>query len=119
MANIASSNVTYSTPLDSVDRRLEGLPPHYEAKVRISFGNGVLTYPTNGVPLDPGKLGMPAQQLEGILIYDQAASVAAGVEWFFDSTHNSLRGFSAIGTELTGGVTAPAATAIVVLARGY
>jgi len=118
MPAIASTDVTYSQPLGSVDRRLEGRPPHYEAKVSITFGNSTLTYPAGGIPLDPFKLGMPLGQVEGILVYDQAASVIAGVAWFPTGTATApkLRGVTAIGTEIA---TAPAATTLVVLARGY
>lgn len=116
MAALTSSDVTYSTPLDQNERRLEGTPPHYEAKVSVSFGDGAKTYPTNGVPLDASKLGMPQAQLEGVLIYDEVAALAAGTLWVYDDTHKTLRGFTAIGTEKTGAV---AATTIKVLARGY
>lgn len=119
MADLTSADVTYNTGVDSVDRRLVGMPPHYDALVTVSFGDGVDTYPAGGVPLVPNKLGMPSGVLEAVLIVDQADSVDAGVEWFYDDTAKTLRGFSAIGTELTGGATAVDATTLVLKAQGY
>ncbi len=119
MADITSANVTYDNGVDSIDRRLSGRPPHYDALVGVTFGNGVLTYPAGGVPLVANKLGMPQGVLEAVQVVDQAASVAAGVEWFYNDATKKLRGFSAIGTELTGGATVVAATTLVLKAQGY
>lgn len=116
MPDITAADVTYDTGVDSIDRRLSGRPPHYDALVGITFGDGALTYPTGGVPLLASKLGMPNGVIEAIIIVDQADSVDAGVEWFYDSAANTLRGFSAIGTETSGAVDA---TTLVVKAQGY
>lgn len=119
MADIAAADVIYSTGVGSIDRRLSGIPPHYDTKATISFGDGVDTYPAGGIPLLASKLGMPSGVIEAVIIVDQADSLAAGVEWGYDDTSKTLRGFSAIGTELTGGATAVDATTLVVKAQGY
>lgn len=68
MADIASSDVTYSV---LKQRRMSN--SQASNLVRLSFGNGALTVPANGIPLLKGKMGCPAN-IESLKVVDQGLS---------------------------------------------
>lgn len=70
MADLAASNVTYTT-LNT--RKLNGSPSRKMNRVRLAFGNGSDTVPAGGIPLTKGKLGCPAV-VESLMVVDQGTS---------------------------------------------
>ena len=54
--------------------------------VRLSFGDGALTVPANGIPLDKGKLGCPTV-VERLYIVDQGVS---GYRFQYDQSAEKL-----------------------------
>ena len=68
MADIASGDVTYTmiTQRTLGDSRKSNL-------VRMTFGDGALTYPANGIPILKGKLGCPTV-IESLIVVDQGTS---------------------------------------------
>jgi hypothetical protein len=116
MANIVASNVTYTEAGGNV-RHLDGEPPRIQNIVTVAFGNGVLTYGTNGIPLTGNLLGMPNGVVEVALILDSTGKGTDKNDWTFDKTNITLRGYApSTGTEFSG---APAATSLVLLVQGY
>lgn len=116
MADIAAGNVTY-TEAGGPKRYLEGEPPRVQNFVTVAFGNGVLTYPTNGIPLIGNSLGFPNGVIEVALILDSTGKGTDKNDWTFDTVHNTLRGYApSTGTEFSGAV---AATSLVLLVQGY
>jgi hypothetical protein len=113
MADIAATDVVYAVLPYPKGSLLEDRPPRYINLVSVSFGNGVLTVPTNGIPLSGFGLGMPEDIVEYVIVVD---STGAGSIYFtYDSTNNSLKSADA-GFDAG---SAPAATTLIVLARGY
>lgn|SRR3972149_3257837 len=81
MADIAASDVTYvllNKRISDNGRRMN--------RVRLSFGNGALTYPANGIPLTKGKLGCP-NDIESLVIVDQGVS---GYKFQYDQSAEKL-----------------------------
>ncbi len=80
MADIAASNVTVTilTERKVADRNMYN--------VQLAFGNGALTYPAGGVPIDMGKLGCP-NIIESLTIYDKGTS---GYAWNYDAANKKL-----------------------------
>lgn len=68
MADIAAGDVTYTLlkQRNLADSRRQNL-------VRLAFGNGVLTYPANGIPISKGKMGCPAI-IESMVVVDKGTS---------------------------------------------
>ena len=68
MADLAAGDVTYAMIKQAKlgDSRNINL-------VRLSFGDGALTVPANGIPLDKGKLGCPTV-VESLKVVDQGVS---------------------------------------------
>lgn len=119
MADIAAANVTVT-----VNRRddVNGLRRN---ECTVSFGDGALTYPTGGIPLAKGKLGM-ARYIDEVkitesngnaLLYEYDIS-AETIRAFFPTQQTGGAGNRA-GVEFTGASTAPAATALRIVAWGY
>lgn len=80
MADIAASNITV-TILElrkSADRHLNNL--------QLAFGDGALTYPAGGIPVDIRKLGCP-NIVESLTVYDKGTS---GYAWTYDATNKKL-----------------------------
>jgi hypothetical protein len=116
MPAITAANVTYTiAPYPKAPRIVNNAPPRYNNLVTVAFGDGALTYPTNGIPLTGTGLGMPSNQVEVVLIVDTSLATNTHL-WTYDAVHNTLRGYSAEATELTGAVVA---TSLGVLAIGY
>lgn len=68
MADIASGNVTYAA---LKERRMAN--SQSSNLVRLSFGDGALTVPANGIPLLKGKMGCPTT-IESLKVVDQGLS---------------------------------------------
>jgi len=68
MADIASGDVTYSV---LKQRRMSN--SQASNLVRLSFGDGALTVPANGIPLLKGKMGCPVN-VESLKVVDQGLS---------------------------------------------
>lgn len=84
MAAISSSDVSYSVNLaqgviSDKDKRYD---------VNISFGDGALTYPSGGIPLDKGKMGLP-NDVQDLLMSDAMAS--DGYVYKFDKSNLKIR----------------------------
>lgn len=68
MADIAAANVTYTL----LNQRKLGDHRNLN-RVRLAFGNGVLTYPAAGIPITKGKMGCPTV-IESMVVVDQGTS---------------------------------------------
>lgn len=68
MADIAAGDVTYSL----VNKRI-GLRGRRCNRVALSFGDGALTVPANGIPITKGKLGCP-NDVESMVVVDKGLS---------------------------------------------
>lgn len=120
MADIAASNVAYSES----QVRVSGGVPYKKVRAKLVFGNGALTYPTGGVPLDKNKLGLP-NEIKSLVIVD--AGSANGFLYKYDLANNKLRIYQgdndnaadAALIELVGGAATPAAATLVVDAEGW
>lgn len=83
MAAIASTNVTYS-----LNKREEKISDRdVQNVVTITFGNGVLTYPTGGVPLTIAGLGLRSA-VSSFKFIDGAH--ANGYVYKYDLTNNKI-----------------------------
>lgn len=86
--------------------------------VEIKFGNGTLTYPTGGIPLTRGKMGLP-RHIKSLLLIDPESS--DGLVYKFDLDNEKLRiyqGDYSVSTdgpliELVGGSATPALDRII------
>lgn len=81
MANIAASDVTH---LVLKQRRNSG--SQASNLVRLSFGNGALTYPAGGIPLSKAKLGCPVT-IESMHVVDKGTS---GYNFMYDQSAEKL-----------------------------
>ena len=81
MADIAAGDVTYVM----VNQRRLG-DSRASNRVRLSFGNGTLTYPANGIPLTKGKMGCPVV-VESLRVVDQGVS---GYVFTYDQSAEKL-----------------------------
>lgn len=76
MANFAITDVTYSIISRSRDARGKRVNI-----VKLTFGDGALTYATGGIPLDKGKMGVP-NVIEALIPFDSlAASLGYGFQY--------------------------------------
>lgn len=120
MANILAANVSYAIvqpvrKLDSSER---------ETQVDVTFGNGALTYPTNGIPYAKASLGCPNSLSE---LRFNSPSAGDGFVYKHDVAHGTIRIYesgatnasAAALTELVANTATPAATTIRVIARGW
>jgi len=118
MAAISSSDVGYSVNLaqgviSDKDKRYD---------VDISFGDGALTYPAGGIPLDKGKMGLP-NDVQDLLMSD--AMSADGYVYKFDKSNLKIRIYEAEYTAVAdgplvelGALATPAATVLKCVAIG-
>jgi hypothetical protein len=86
MADIAASNVTHLV----VNQRKMSDSRNLN-RVRLSFGNGALTYPAGGIPLSKGKMGCPVN-IESMVIVDKGTS---GYSFMYDQSAEKLVMFQA------------------------
>ncbi len=80
MTNIVAADVTYLV----LKQRIYNSRKHN--LVRMSFGDGALTYPANGIPVSKGKLGCP-NNIESMTIVDQGVS---GYRFQYDQSAEKL-----------------------------
>lgn len=85
MADLAAANVTITVE----ERTIQGRKKRN--RVKIAFGDGALTYPTNGVPMPAyGSFGM-LRNLDYLNIFD--SDDASGIIWKYDKDNNKLRAY--------------------------
>lgn len=120
MPDIAATDVTYILPTYSktvVQGRMT-------ADFGLTFGNGTLTYPTGGVPIDRTKMGFP-NAIEQFAFNDMAN--ANGFIYKWDAANRKIRIYQGDNAnasagplvELAGGVATPAAATLSVRASGW
>lgn len=85
MADLAASDVTVAV----VDRKIYA--KQRRNVVTITFGDGVLTYPSGGVPLPAAASFGMVRNIDFIVITD--ANDAAGIVWKYDQANHKLRGY--------------------------
>lgn len=81
MSDIAAGDVTYTL----VNQRKLGDHRNLN-RIRLAFGNGSLTYPANGIPLNIGKMGCPTV-VESMVIVDKGTS---GYSFMYDQSAKKL-----------------------------
>lgn len=113
MADMTATDVSYVIEPYPKGSLLTDKPPRYSNLVSVSFGDGALTVPSTGIPLSGIGLGFPEDQVEYVIVVD--STDAGSVYFTYDTTNNSLK---SADTSYDSG-SAPAATTLVVLARGY
>lgn len=119
MADIASGDVTYTLLKQTRDNSSRS-----ENLVQVAFGNGTLTYPSGGVPLVKGSLGLPTNVDELILV---DAANANGFVYKVDLTNLKLRIYQgdndnvadAALIELVAATATPAAATLKLKAIGW
>lgn len=81
MSDIVAANVAYSIVKARRlgDSRVNNL-------VRLTFGDGALTYPANGIPITKGNCGCPTV-IESMVVVDQGAS---GYKFQYDQSAEKL-----------------------------
>ena len=115
MADIAASDVTYT--LQSADIQ----DKYRQNMFKVEFGDGALTYPAGGIPLDKSQLGMP-NEIRALSFVDMED--AQGLLYKYDFENNKIRIYEEADSagamaELSGGADTPAATDLYVLALGW
>lgn len=88
MTAIAKTDLTYTI---TKQKKLEDGRRMVQAT--IAFGDGSLTYPTNGVPLTLGKLACPVV-IDSFVVIDNGAS---GYDISYDVVHKTMRIFQSAG----------------------
>lgn len=85
MADIVSSDVTVTIE----ERRIEG--KKRRNRVKITYGNGTLTYPAGGIPMPAASSFGMVRQLDFLTIFDEDDS--SGIYWKYDKENNKLRAY--------------------------
>lgn len=85
MADLSSSNVTITVQEKSIAGKKK------RNRVRISFGDGALTYPALGVPLPTFPSYAMVRQLDYLLLSD--SNDGSGLLWKYDKDNNKLRAY--------------------------
>lgn len=116
MSAIAASDVSYVL---NVQKKLEDNRKHNI--ISLSFGDGVKTYPSGGVPILASKLGMPLGQVDSLLFTDEAS--ANGFVYKYDKANLKVRIYQSntAGSpliELSGSDT-PALATLICEVKGY
>jgi len=118
MAAIASSDVTYV--LDQRNGVISDKDKRYDAE--ITFGDGALTYPAGGIPLDKSLLGF-RNYLNDLVLVD--ASNGDGLIYKFDKTNGKIRIYQGEYTAMADGplieldvAATPAATTLKAIVYG-
>jgi hypothetical protein len=88
MADLAKTDVTVI--LSPLARLFPPMPATLSLPA-VSFGNGVLTYPTNGVPMPDGLFGM-----KKAIAYIPPV-LASGYVCIYDATYNTIRIYQCAG----------------------
>jgi hypothetical protein len=84
MPSIAVTDVTHTV----VRTQVMGQAPRKVVSATLTFGDGALTYPAGGVPLDKTKLGCP-NIIESVDLVD--AGSADGFIYKYDLANNKIR----------------------------
>lgn len=107
MADLVAANVTITVQAgDPHNPRIEGV--RRKSVVKIAFGDGALTYPTNGVPLPTfEKFGL-TRNIADLVLLD--ANDGVGIVWKYDRENHKLRGWRSAGFTPAGTVAAPVFT---------
>lgn len=121
MADIGINGVTYARVEGS--QKAGPSDPRYQAVYDVSFGNGVDTYPTGGVPVVIGRLGCPTKLDE----FHIMGAGANGLVYKYDFANNKIRiyqgdndaGADGPLVELAGGVATPALASLKVKVSGW
>jgi hypothetical protein len=110
MGNIAAGDIVY-TDTNVYSARIAGLPPRKQSIVQVALGNSTnKTYPSGGIALDKGKLGM-ATFVDTVRILDTSGSETA--LWTWDNANQKLRAYTAEDTEKSGAFTNNTQTLVV------
>ena len=113
MADLVATDVSFTET--SALRKTSGGPnPRITATGVLAFGDGALTYPTGGIPIDHSRLSMP-ERID-LVTFPDATDAGSGTLWQYDVVNQKIRGYSAFGTEISGAV---AATTINTLVTGF
>lgn len=117
MTDLASSDVTVTV----LRRWSQGKTRR--SSVRITFGDGSLTYPSGGVPLPAFSSFGLKRRLDYLLLSD--AGSASGLVWKYDKANHKLTAFEGSGDTVEGALVAldaasdtPAATTLYAEAVG-
>lgn len=121
MADIAAGDLTY-TKREGQDE-LTG-SSKYRAVYSVAFGDGTDTYPSGGIPLTKGNLGLP-NAIESLTILEDAAG--NGYVYKYDDSAATIRIYQGDFantdaqplTEFVAGTTAVPATTLIVDAIGW
>lgn len=119
MADLASSDVTYS--FKPQDAEFQGRAGRLW-RGTISFGNGALTYPSGGIPLEKGKMGCP-NAVKSLKVIESNVS---GYIFEYDVSATKLRiledpsgSSEGVFVELDAASDAPAAMVLEVEVKGW
>lgn len=99
MADLASTNLTYS--FSNRDKVFQGRRG-YSVRGTISFGDGALTYPSGGIPLLKGKMGLP-RFVRSLKVLE---TNALGYIFEYDVSAEKLKLFLSPAAVIAGNVTA-------------
>lgn len=93
MADLASTDITVTLVRQNI---LRGSPGGLRFNnVKLTFGDGALTYPAGGIPVPAAaKFGM-LKRLDGIMIY-QNSITTIGYIWTYDVANNKLKGYEEV-----------------------
>lgn len=109
MADIASSDVVVTVERRTIAGKTR------RNRVKIVFGNGTLTYPTNGVPMPAASAFGMKVRLDYLTVFDEDDS--SGIFWKYDKDNKKLRAWWPTGGA-QGPAAAPAAVAPIVMSGG-
>lgn len=122
MAALTANSVVYTITGRSASPQKYDNSGKYK-NIKIVFGDGASTYPTNGVPLSKlAQMGFP-YSIGDVIFYDASSSDGYVYKW--DSVHNTIRiyqspAIAGLGplTELTTSAT-PASTTLYIRVEGH
>lgn len=110
MAAITANDVVVTV----LDRRIFGRKRINS--VKIQFGDGALTYPSNGVPMPSFEQFGMARQLDHLNFTDMAD--ASGIFWKYDQEDHKLLGWQTTGGTGAGTIGAPTTASLAHTAGG-
>ena len=109
MADIAATDVTYT-----INKKQRIGKKHF-VQATLTFGDGVLTYKTGGIPLTTASFGL-YRDIDDLHVTESNANALL---YEYDKSANTLRVFTEARVEQTGGATAVAATTLEVAVWGW
>lgn len=114
--------ITGFTYTNLKQRKLEGSPSVKESTMKLAAGNGALTYPTGGIPLDKNSLGLP-NNLESLTFVD--SDLPDGYIYKYDNVNKKIMMFEGDNNNAADGPlievvnTATPTISINVISKGY